>query len=209
MDFPPNNEKAKQGAQREPKKVERVTTAEPVRRKRPLGKKFKDVFFGGDARSAGEYVLISVIIPAIKDTIAEAGQAAIEKIIYGESKSGRRRPSSGAQGYVAYNRMGVARDPADDRPPMGRSISRRARARHDFDEIILSTRGEAEEVIDRLFDLVSRYDEASVADLYELVGLESSHTDHKWGWREMRGSTVERVRSGGYLLDLPEPEPLS
>lgn len=209
MDFPPNNERAKQGDSKEPKKVERVTSADAIRRKKPLSKQFKETFFGGDGRTVLHYVAFTVAIPAIRDLIFEMGQAALEKTIFGESRSGRRRPGppSGQYGHVAYNRIG--RDPADDRPPTPRSISRRARARHDFDEIILNTRSEAEEVIDRMFDLVSRYDEASVADLYELVGLESSHTDHKWGWTDMRGASVERVRSGGYLLDLPEPEALS
>jgi hypothetical protein len=87
-------------------------------------------------------------------------------------------------------------------------MSRQARARHDFDEIVLESRTEAEEVIDRLFDLVSRYESATVADLYELVGLASSHTDHKWGWTDLRGAGVSRVR-GGYLLDLPDPHPLN
>jgi hypothetical protein len=72
---------------------------------------------------------------------------------------------------------------------------------------VLDQRAEAEEVIDRLFDVVSRYGSASVADLYELVGLDSTHTDHKWGWEELTGAGVSRIR-GGYLLDLPEPEPL-
>jgi hypothetical protein len=210
MEFPPNNEKAKAKAQQEPKKVERVTSADAIRRKKPLGKQFKETFFGGDGRTALQYVMVSVAIPAIKDLLAEMGQAAIEKIIFGDTRAGRRRygPPAGAQGYVSYNRMHT-RDPADDRPPVPQSISRRARARHNFDEIILNSRSEAEEVIDRLFDIVSRFDTASVSDLYELVGLELSHTDHKWGWTDMRGASVERVRSGGYLLDLPEPEPLS
>ena len=87
-----------------------------------------------------------------------------------------------------------------------RVMSRQARSRHDFDEIVLETRAEAEEVIDRLFDLVSRYESATVADLYELVGLPSSHTDHKWGWTDVRGAGATRTRDG-YLLDLPEPRP--
>lgn len=86
-------------------------------------------------------------------------------------------------------------------------MSRQARARHNFDEIVLDQRSEAEDVIDRLFDLVSRYESASVADLYELVGLSSVHTDNRWGWTDLTGAGVSRIR-GGYLLDLPEPEPL-
>jgi len=40
-----------------------------------------------------------------------------------------------------------------------------------------------------------------------LVGLAATHTDNKWGWTDLSGAGVSRIR-GGYLLDLPEPEPL-
>jgi hypothetical protein len=91
---------------------------------------------------------------------------------------------------------------------MPRTLSRGSRARHSFDEIVIQSRPEAEEVLDRLYDLISKYELARVSDLYSLTGFESSHTDYKWGWTELTGSGVSRVRSGGYLLDLPEPEPL-
>ncbi len=90
-----------------------------------------------------------------------------------------------------------------------RSISRTSRARNHFDELIIASRQEAEEVIDRMFDIMSRYGSVSVADLYELTGLQSSHTDIKWGWTEMRGAKPVRLRQGGFLLELPEPQPLS
>lgn len=77
--------------------------------------------------------------------------------------------------------------------------------RHAFDQIIIGSRQEAEEVLDRMYDLISRYDAASVADLYELTGIESAHSDYKWGWDNLRGSSVGRVKGGGYLLELPEP----
>jgi hypothetical protein len=200
-DFPPNSARAKIEAQ-EDKKVERVTSGEVSRRKKPLSTRFKETFLAGDARNAGSYVIFSVMIPAAKDMIADAGSQMIERIIFGESRRrGSRAPMSGPSGYVSYNRM-----PMNDRPP-NPTMSRRARARHDFDEIVLQSRSEAEEVIERLFDLLSRYDSASVADLYELTGIAGTHTDHKWGWTDLRGSDVVRVRNG-YLLNLPEPEPL-
>ena len=159
---------------------------------------------------AGRYVVFDVLIPAAKDMIAEAGAQGIERLIFGESR--RRRggppPAAGPTGYVSYNRYAMQSQNPMNQPP--RDISRRARSQHDFDEIVLQSRSEAEDVIDRLFDLVSRYDSATVADLYELVGLKSAHTDHKWGWTDVRGTTVSRLRGGeGYLLDLPEPRPLS
>lgn len=84
-------------------------------------------------------------------------------------------------------------------------MSRRGRSNHEFDEIVLSTRVEAEEVIDRLMDLISRYQSASVADLYELVGEPKTHIDEKWGWTDLREATYTKLRNG-YVLDLPKPD---
>lgn len=199
-DFPPNNEAAK-------KNIERVTSGEVIRKKKSLRKQFAETFVAGDMKTAVRYVMFDVLLPAAKDMVVEAGSAGIEKLIFGESR--RRRtmstPQSGPTGYVSYNRysgpMGSGLQSAQ------RAISRQARARHDFDEIVLDSRAEAEEVIDRLYEVVNSYDSASVADLYELVGLASNHTDHKWGWTSLHGSGVSRIRDG-YLLDLPDPEPL-
>jgi len=88
-------------------------------------------------------------------------------------------------------------------------LSRASRARHDFADIVIPSQREANEVIDRLFDLLSRYGSASVADLYELTGIQSNHTDMKWGWTELPGARAARLRDGTYLLELPEPQPLS
>lgn len=210
-EFPPNSKRAKEGT-REGPRVERVTSADAVRRKKPLGKQFKETFFGSDGRTTANYVVTQVLIPMIQDTFIEVVQSGIERLVRGEHRTGRRRglssPPSGPQGYADYRGMSMSRY-QDDRPPMPRGVSRRARARNDFDEIILESRSEAEEVIDQLFEVISRYEMATVADLYELVGINSSHTDHKWGWTDLRGASVARVRSGGYLLNLPEPEPLT
>jgi hypothetical protein len=204
--FPPNSVRAKVESEAETpqdKKVEAVVKGEVQRRKKPLGKRFHEIFLGGDARGTAQYVVFSVLIPAAKDMLVEAGAQGIERLVYGES---RRRPagrSPMATGHIAYNRPPAA---VSDRPPA--AMSRRARTRFDFDEIILQTRGEAEEVLDRMYDLLSRYDSVSVADLYELTGVQSAHTDQKWGWVDLRGSGLTRTRQGGYVIDLPEPSPL-
>jgi len=202
-DFPPNSDKSKLGeVEEEPKRVEQVTTSAAKRRKKGLGRKFKDTFFGGDSKTAIQYVWFSVLIPAVKDALVEAGAQGIEKLIFGETRRQRSGPPSGPLGHVSYHRYSR---PGSEPP---RQISQRARSQHDFDEIILNSRQEADNVIDRLFDLVSRYGEATVADLYELVGLRSTHTDHKWGWTDVRGTGTVKVRDG-YLISLPDPEPLS
>lgn len=205
QDFPANSKTAK--AQTEPReKIQPVTSAETVRRKKGLGHQFKGAFFSGDAKSAFQYMVAEIVVPAIRDTMFDAMQGGIERLVYGESTRPRRGGGAPSNlGHVAYNRMSQA---TNSKPPPQRMLSRRSRARHDFDELIIPSRQEAEEVIDRLFDLLSRYGSASVADLYELTGIQSSHTDMKWGWTELRGAKAIGQRRGGFLLDLPEPEPL-
>lgn len=198
-EFPPNSETSKRGTS--DKNITPVTSG-ATRRRKSLRKQFSETFVAGDMKTAIRYVLFDVLLPAAKDMIVEAGSQGIEKLIFGDSRRrGSRMPPSGPTGHVSYNRYSMGGSGPQ------RAISRQARARHNFDEIVLDQRAEAEEVIDRLFDLVSRYESASVADLYELVGLASNHTDHKWGWTDLMGAGVSRIR-GGYLLDLPEPEPL-
>jgi hypothetical protein len=151
--------------------------------------------------------MLDVLLPAAKDMVVEAVSSGFEKLIYGESRRyrGTTHPQSGPAGYVDYSRYKMAQQSRLSSPQ--RVISRQGRARHDFDELILESRTEAEQVIDRLFEVISRYEVATVADLYELVGLASNHTDHKWGWTDIRGAGVSRGRDG-YVLDLPDPVPL-
>lgn len=198
MSYPSNSDKGKTGPPEE-KKVERITSEEPIRRKKGIGSKFRSTFLGGDARSATEYVIFGVLIPAAKDAIAEAGAQGIERLVFGESRSRKRTSAPSGYGKIDYTSPSKGKGRPD--------ISRRARSQHEFDEIVLTSRQEAENVVDRLFDLLDRYNSVSVADLYDLVGVRSTHTDHKWGWTDLRGATVARVRNG-YLLDLPESETL-
>jgi hypothetical protein len=211
-EFPANSKYSKPGEPKkvEGKKVERVVTGKVQRRKKPLGRRFAETFVAGEADSVGRYVLFDVIIPAIKDIIADVVSQGIEKMLYGEARSTSRRTGyrPGAA-HVSYNRYSSSppwnRD--RDKREESRPISRRSRASHDFDEIVLATRAEAEEVLSQLFELVSKYEQATVSDLYNMVGITPAFTDEAWGWTDIRGVGAVRV-SNGYLLDLPKPEPL-
>lgn len=195
------------------KHLEQITTGEVKRRKQPLGKRIREVMVGGDAQSVGGYVLFDVLVPALKDTIADMVSQGIERMLFGEARSSSRRtgfrPSSSSPtiGHVSYNKVSAI-------PPWRRedprpTISRQARATHDFRQLILATRREGEAVISRMYDLIEQYDQVTVADLYELVGETGDFTDHKYGWtrESFEGCQVRRDREG-YLLDLPRPEPL-
>lgn len=211
-DFPGNSRNKPSEPAEKPKKVERIVSGEVSRRKPTLGKRLKEMFVGGDAQSVGSYVFGDILIPAVKDTIADMISQGIERMLFGEARSSSRRTGSRpstSPGYVSYNRFSSG--PAwkkDDRREESRPMSSRARASHDFQDILLEKRVEAEAVLDNLFNLVQMYEQATVADLYDLVGISPSFTDERWGWTDLRGSGVTRTRDG-YLLALPRPEPLS
>ena len=203
MDQFPSNSKAAPG---EPvtKKIEQVTTTGAKTRKKGLGRKFTETFVGGSPRGAVEYMVLNVLIPSARDMLAEAVSQGFERLIYGEGRgsSGVRRAPSGMAGHIQYNRMS-----GGQRPLESRSISKRGRANHEFDEVLIGSRQEAELVLERLFDILGQYQEVTVADLYALVGIDATHSDQKWGWTDLKGSSTQRVRDG-YILVLSSPDPL-
>jgi hypothetical protein len=210
MEFPSNSHRVTEPPKEKPeaKKVEPVVVNNVERRKTSFGRRFADTFVGGDARNVVQYVLFEVLVPAAKATITDAVSQGVERMIFGEGTGGSRRTggyrSGGPSSYVSYNKFSSKRDPREE----PRGMSRQARANHDFGEIILATRAEAELVIERLFHLVNEYEVATVADLLELVGETPSYMDGKWGWDDMHGASVRRYRNEGYLLELPRTKPV-
>ena len=186
------------------KKIEQVTITKVTKRKKGLGKRFVETFAGGDdARTVFGYVVLEVVVPATKDLIADVGTQAIERFLYGEGRSAPRRPGAArSTGYTNYSRYSQAR------PVEPREISKVARARHEFEEVVISSRPEAEAVLSAMYEVLEKYKAISVADFYDLVGITAGHTDIKWGWEDLRGTTIVRTRAGGYVLELPKPEPL-
>lgn len=78
--------------------------------------------------------------------------------------------------------------------------------KYEFDEVILATRAEAEAVLDKMEEYIENYGLVTVASLYEMVSITANHQDGKWGWDDLRGGGVERLRGGDYLLVLPKPQ---
>lgn len=196
----PGNSISKKGSGEqtpEDKKVVKLVSGEVTQRKRPLGSRIKDTFTGEDARSVGLYLLFDVIIPAAKTMLADAASQGAERMLFGDS---RPKSSSGRGSYTSYNRMYSGKGGSNTQ----QELSRRSRASHNFDEVVLESRAEAEEVLDFLTHLIGEYDVATVADFYELVGVTGNFTDNKWGWFDLRSASVRRVREG-WLISLPKP----
>lgn len=209
VELPSNSHRSKAGKAppAAPKKAEKVVTGEVVRVPVSLWKKARASIVSGEAgQGIWQFVVMEVLIPAAKnmvtDTVSMMGDAVSEGVrqaMFGET---RTRSGPARTSYISYNR--VRRSPSV--PEYG-TITPRARSQHDFDDVILASRGEAEEVLDRLHELVDQYGVATVEDYYDLVGISGQFTDVKWGWNDLRSATIRHVH-GGYLLALPRTHPV-
>lgn len=215
-EFPPNSHSEREARPArtsekvaDRKVVERITRNKVVQRKKPLRKKFVEAFRPEDGSGFVEYTLLEVLVPGIKDAIADAASGIIDNALgVGGGHSRRRRGGGG--GYTSYNRMGAARrggrDRDDDRRGSRRDRDRVSRKSSDVPELIFETRVETEEVLDALIELISKYDAATMRDLLSLAGEPHNTTDEDWGWTDLRGARIHRLGREGYLLDLPRPE---
>lgn len=180
----------------ERKKIEPI--AKGKAKKKSEVKKFADVFIAEDVSSVKDYIVNDVLIPAAKKAISDIITNGIDMILYGETKGRDRRSSSSSRvSYTKYYERDRDRD--YDRNRTRRSV-------YDYDDIILDTRGEAEDVLNRMDDLIDTYGMVSVADLYDLVGIQGNYTDNKYGWTNLRNAEVRRTRDG-YLIKLPKALP--
>lgn len=200
-DYPDNSHSARD-KQREDsppeKKVEKVVSGAVKTRKKSEAKKFASIFVPEDTTSVKSYILMDVIVPGIKNALADV----VSIVLFGESgRIGGAKKSPGSK--VSYQRY------YDDRRDDRRDYSKpRTVTGYEYDDIIIQGRGEAELVLEQLEEIIAAYGVANVADLYDLVGITGrSFTDNKYGWTDIRNAKVVRVRDG-YILQLPRALPI-
>ncbi len=204
-DYQGNSDKQKAKAGLPEKKIEKVVVSEVIIKKKPLGQKIKDMFIEADFKSVARYVVTDVLLPAARSMIVEASQRGVERMVYGEQSKFRRPgygPRSSYGGSPLANRTDY-RHPATRPPVPGGSTFPRP-GRNDF---ILATKEEGSEVLQSMIDILEMYSEVSVADYHELLGVPTAHTDQKWGWTNLFGSSVRPIREG-WVIDLPPVEPI-
>lgn len=201
LDYKPNSKRYKteqKDAPADKKKVEKVVKGAVKTRKKSGVSKLKDTFISEDVSNVKSYIVMDVLIPAAKKAISDIVRDGIDMILYGDAHRGR---SSSSASYVSY-RSYSDRDRRDNRYESSRS-----RTIYEPDDIILESRVEAEEVLERMNELLDNYGIVSVADLYDLVGKSCDYTANRYGWTNIRNAEPVRVRDG-YLLKMPKVGPI-
>lgn len=178
-------------AENREKEIRKVITGNVKVQKKSLGYKFREIFQLRDLSEIKSYIYQDLIVPGFKKAV----RGIVDIILDGEVRS----YSTKSNGYVNYRGMSERREKEEPR-----YVSKKKK---DFRELIFETRGDAEEVLSTMVDLISEYRHVSIADLYDCCDITSDFADNKYGWEDLSGSSVKRI-SDGYILDLPSARAL-
>lgn len=179
----------------ERKKVEKVVSSSVKTKKKSGVGRFASLFISDDVKDVKEYALKDVLVPTIKKVIVDLVSDGINIIVNGKGATRGRDSRVGYRSYSSYSR--------DDRRPVS-SVS----SRFDYDDLVFTSRGDAEVVCDLLDEMIERYGFATVADFYDAAGKSAPYTAQKYGWTSIRNADIIRLRDGDYIIKLPKAMPL-
>lgn len=197
-DYTPNSHKFREDQKvttEERKKPEKVISGTAKVKKKSGAQKFADVFIAEDISTVKHYFIYEVVIPIIKGSICDIGKRGIESL-FGGKKSGysdSRADKVTFRDYSSISRF--------DSVPYTGSESKRV---YSYDKVIIDTRSEAEDILVRMDEIMKEYGNVSVADFYELAGVNDyDFTAHNYGWTDIRSADVYRTGEG-YMIKLPK-----
>ena len=196
-DYQPNSLKSR--AEKLPEKnVKKVISGSAQTKKKSEMVKFAEVFLAEDINSVRHYITGEVIIPTIKKAVYDILTNGLDMVFFGSSGQSAKKSPASRISYRSYY---------DDNRDTRRE-SYRPMPSYRYNDITFDSRGEAEEVLSGMYDILETYKVISVADFYDLAGITGTHTDNKYGWMDLRNPDVTRTRDGRYMIRLPKAMPI-
>lgn len=194
------------GSKPERPKVKKVTKGKVVQRKAPLGKRLAEAFGAREGQGIFDYILCDIIIPATKNMIIDSISDGVA-MAFGEAPRRRRRSRDRGTRYD-YDRVSYRDDDRRDDRYSDRRRARESSRVRDYEDLLFTSKDDADDVISKLVDLIDQTGEASVLDLYEAAGVDApDYAVGNYGWFKLGSAYPRRVRDG-YVLDLPKPQVL-
>lgn len=172
------------------KKIEKVVSGTVTEKKKGNLQKIANLFVPEDVNDVKTYIINDVVVPAVKDILLDTVKTLLGA---GGSSSGDRVSSR-----IKYRRY---YDEDRDRKQYKRD-SDVGRA-YNYTEYTLQNRGEAEDVLRCMKDIIASYGIVSVADYYDLIGVDGEFTANRYGWSSLKNAYVDRVR-GEYIIRFPK-----
>ena len=189
-----NSHKSRERAKAElpEKNVEKIVSGSVKTKKKSGINKLAGIFVPEDVDNVKSYIIEDIVVPAVKDIILDAVKAML-----GVKGSGGRKSTASKVSYRKYYE--------DSAQGSRRNYNIQG---CDFDDIFFATRAEAENVLTAMDEIVSSYRIISVADYFDLVGVDSPWTANSYGWTDnIRNARVVNTRDG-YTIKFPRATPI-
>lgn len=197
------NSDASKGIQ-EREKVMQIASGKKV--PQSAGRKFLSEFLADDISNIKDYILWDVLLPAVKNAISDTITNGIDMLLFGQTRTRGsntvKRITPYSSLYSSSNRIVKYNDIQEQQSRKNRGLSG-----YSYQEVVLASRPEAEDVLAHMRIYLDRYGVVSVSDLYDAVGEVPEMMDTKWGWTDLTGACVQRC-SDGYLIRMPRVESL-
>lgn len=178
------------------RKYDKVISGSAKTKKKSEFQKFAGSFLSQDASRIRQFILYDVLKPNLKRVISEVIKSSIDLILYDETERTSNRISGSKVSYNKYYSGNSGQIYAGSRASSG----------FEYDDIIFETRGDAEAVLSTMEEIVSRFKMVSVGDFYDLAEVSTSnYAINKYGWRDLRGSSIGRVPEG-WVIRFPRAE---
>jgi hypothetical protein len=193
----------------EKKPMKKVVSVQPTKVKKGLVSRLVTGIVGPEGLPGiGTYVNEEIVKPAVKNIIVDAVTSGINMVMYGE-KGGPSRSRNGSHRHrpkTNYNDMhSRGGRPAEPARTQDRVVTRNSRSR--VEEYIIEDRYDAVNVLNTLVENADMYDSVSVADYYDLIGVDTQYTDNNVGWTydTITRATIVASRSG-FIIKFPPTE---
>lgn len=198
-EFPSNSHESKE----KPKVLKSSVSGAKIKKRSEVSK-FAEVFLAEDVSSVKSYILMDVLVPAIKKAISDIVTNGIDMILYGEdgSPSRSKNATTSKISYTPYYKL------SSNSHKEQRSTPSRPKTVYDYDDVEFETKGAAAKFLQDMDDVIREYGMISLADYYDLARVTSEYTTQKYGWTDLREAKVVRS-GGGYIIKLPKPSPLN
>lgn len=190
-----------QGTAEPKKKFEKVVKGKVTVKEQSDIQKLAGDFLAEDLKTVKDRLLVDYILPMLKNGVWSIVNSAISIALWGEDRS--------RGGTTNYSGPRTQRNSYDGywQGSQSRQYNPGQTPRLNLQNLDFESRGDADDTLSQMRDSIRSYDQVSVGDLWDMMGITPSNTEYNYGWHNLDGAYIKGI-PGGYRLVLPRPVPL-
>ena len=199
---PNSNKYRDQQTKEDEHRVGKVVHGTAKKKKTSGVSKFVQAFIPEDAKSIKDYI-VEETPGLIQSLLRRLLQNLLDSYLPENGKYYRNtgRGGLGSNSSIRYDTI-----KGGNASPLG-VRSRNTNTVYEYENVVFESYGDAQDVLDGLYDCLQRYEKVRVFDLYDLAEIPTNATDRNYGWTDLHGSKIISVKEG-WMIDLPRAIPL-